>query len=97
MRVTNVLKTEKRVLPAEDNFEYTVYTVLPGAEIEVMHAAMSETSDQGPVGDWVLYDTIGNSTFIVPYMDNIPITETTRGIGSESVCVLVFEMYTGEE
>lgn len=97
VRVTNVLKTEKRVLPAEDNFEYEVYTVLPGAEIEVMHAAMSETSDQGLVGDWVLYDTIGNSTFIVPYMDNIPITETTRGIGSESVCVLVFEMYTGEE
>ncbi|MBQ2782899.1 MAG: hypothetical protein IJE94_06890 [Oscillospiraceae bacterium] len=97
VRVTNVLKTEKRVLPAEDNFEYTVYTVLPDAEIEVMHAAMSETSDQGLVGDWVLYDTIGNSTFIVPYMDNIPITETTRGIGSESVCVLVFEMYTGEE
>lgn len=97
VRVTNVLKTEKRILPAEDNFEYEVYTVLPGAEIEVMHAAMSETSDQGLVGDWVLYDTIGNSTFIVPYMDNIPITETTRGIGSESVCVLVFEMYTGEE
>ena len=96
VRVTNVLKTEKRVLPAEDNFEYTVYTVLPDAEIEVMHAAMSETSDQGLVGDWVLYDTIGNYTFIEPNMPNIPITETTRGIGSESVCVLVFEMYTGE-
>ncbi len=97
VRVTNVLKTEKRILPAEDNFEYEVYTVLPGAEIEVMHAAMSETSDQGLVGDWVLYDTIGNHTFIEPNMPNIPITETTRGIGSESVCVLVFEMYTGEE
>lgn len=96
VRVTNVLKTEKRILPAEDNFEYEVYTVLPGAEIEVMHAAMSETSDQGLVGDWVLYDTIGNHTFIEPNMPNIPITETTRGIGSESVCVLVFEMYTGE-
>ena len=97
VQVTNVLKTEKRILPAEDNFEYEVYTVLPGAEIEVMHAAMSETSDQGPVGDWVLYDTIGNHTFIEPNMPNIPITETTRGIGSESVCVLVFEMYTDEE
>ena len=29
-------------------------------------------------------------------MPNIPITETTRGIGAESVCVLVFELYTGE-
>lgn len=96
VQVTNVIKTETRILPAEDTFEYTVYTVLPGAEIEVLHAAMSETSDQGLVGDWVLYDTIGNYTFIEPNMPNIPITETTRGIGSESVCVLVFEMYTGE-
>ena len=96
VRVTNVLKTETRILPAEDNFEYTVYTVLPGAEIEVLHAAMSETSDQGLVGDWVLYDTIGNYTFIEPNMPNIPITETTRGIGAESVCILVFELYTGE-
>lgn len=97
VQVSNVIKTETRILPTEDNFEYEVYTVLPGAEIEVMRAAMSETSDQGLVGDWVLYDTVGNSTFIVPYMDNIPITETTRGIGSESVCVLVFELYTGED
>lgn len=97
VQVTNVIKTETRILPAEDNFEYEVYTVLPGAEIEVIKAAMSETSDQGLVGDWVLYDIIGNYTFIVPYMENIPITETTRGIGSESVCVLVFELYTGEK
>ena len=96
VRVTNVLKTETRSLPAEDNFEYEHYTVLPGAEIEVMDAAMSETSDGEPVGDWVLYDTAGNSTVIVPWMENIPITETTRGIGTESVCVLTFELYTGE-
>lgn len=96
VQVTNVIKTETRVLPAEDNFEYEVYTVLPGAEIEVLHAAMSETSDQGLVGDWVLYDVLGNYTYVVPYMENIPITETTRGIGAESVCVLVFELYTGE-
>ena len=96
VQVTNVINTETRVLHAEDNFEYEVYTVLPGAEIEVLHAAMSETSDQGLVGDWVLYDVLGNYTYVVPYMENIPITETTRGIGTESVCVLVFELYTGE-
>ena len=96
VQVTNVIKTETRVLPAEDNFEYEVYTVLPGAEIRVVKTDMAETSNQGLVGDWVLYDTIGNYTFIEPNMPNIPITETTRGIGTESVCVLVFELYTGE-
>lgn len=98
VQVTNVIKTEKRVLPAEDNFEYEVYTVLPGAEIRVVKTDMAETSNQGLVGDWAIYDSSGDYTIINPdYLTkSIPITETTRGIGSESVCVLVFEMYTGE-
>ena len=98
VQVTNVIKTETRVLPAEDNFEYTVYTVLPGAEIRVVKTDMAETSNQGLVGDWAIYDSSGDYTIINPdYLTkSIPITETTRGIGTESVCVLVFELYTGE-
>ena len=98
VQVTNVIKTETRVLPAEDNFEYTVYTVLPGAEIRVVKTDMVETSNQGLVGDWAIYDSSGDYTIINPYdlTKSIPITETTRGIGTESVCVLVFELYTGE-
>ena len=98
VQVTNVIKTETRVLPAEDNFEYEVYTVLPGAEIRVVKTDMAETSNQGLVGDWAIYDSSGDYTIINPYdlTKSIPITETTRGIGTESVCVLVFELYTGE-
>lgn len=98
VQVTNVIKTETRVLPAEDNFEYEVYTVLPGAEIRVVKTDMAETSNQGLVGDWAIYDSSGDYTIINPdYLTkSIPITETTRGIGSESVCILVFELYTGE-
>lgn len=96
VQVSNVIKTEKRVLPAEDNFEYEVYTVLPGAEIEVMHAAVEDTVELGPLGIWKVYSKDGNKQYIEPNMPNIPITETTRGIGTESVCVLVFELYTGE-
>ncbi|MBQ2782073.1 MAG: hypothetical protein IJE94_02610 [Oscillospiraceae bacterium] len=98
VQVTNVIKTETRVLPAEDNFEYEVYTVLPGAEIRVVKTDMAETSNQGLVGDWAIYDSSGDYTIINPdYLTkSIPITETTRGIGTESVCVLVFELYTGE-
>ncbi len=97
VQVSNVIKTEKRILPAEDNFEYEVYTVLPGAEIEVMRAAVEDTVELGPLGIWKVYSKDGDKQYIEPNMPNIPITENTNGIGSESVCVLVFELYTGED
>lgn len=97
VQVTNVIKTEKRVLPAEDNFEYEVYTVLPGAEIEVLHAAVEDTVELGPLGIWKVYSKDGTLQYLESGMPNIPITKNTNGIGAESVCILVFEMYTGEE
>ena len=97
VQVTNVIKTETRVLPAEDNFEYEVYTVLPGAEIEVLHAAVEDTVELGPLGIWKVYSKDGTLQYLESGMPNIPITKNTNGIGSESVCILVFEMYTGEE
>ena len=96
VQVTNVIKTEKRVLPAEDNFEYEVYTVLPGAEIEVLHAAVEDTVELGPLGIWKVYSKDGTLQYLESGMPNIPITENTNGIGAESVCILVFELYTGE-
>ena len=96
VRVTNVLKTETRVLPAEDNFEYEVYTVLPGAEIEVLHAAVEDTVELGPLGIWKVYSKDGTLQYLESGMPNIPITENINGIGAESVCILVFELYTGE-
>ena len=96
VQVTNVIKTETRVLPAEDNFEYEVYTVLPGAEIEVLHAAAEDTVELGPLGIWKVYSKDGTLQYLESGMPNIPITENTNGIGSESVCILVFELYTGE-
>lgn len=96
VQITNVLKTEKRILPAEDNFEYEVYTVLPGAEIKVQHAAVEDTVELGSLGIWKIYNKDGSQQFIEPGMPNIPITENTTGIGAESVCILVFELYTGE-
>ena len=95
VQVTNVIKTETRVLPAEDNFEYEVYTVLPGAEIEVLHAAAEDTVELGPLGIWKVYSKDGTLQYLESGMPNIPITENTNGIGAESVCILVFEMYTG--
>ena len=97
VQVTNVIKTETRVLPAEDNFEYEVYTVLPGAEIEVLHAAAEDTVELGPLGIWKVYSKDGTLQYLESGMPNIPITKNTNGIGAESVCILVFEMYTGEE
>ena len=96
VQVSYVIKTETRILPAEDNFEYTVYTVLPGAEIEVMDAAVEDTVEHGPLGVWKVYGKDGNLQYIEPGIPNIPITENTTGIGTESVCVLTFELYTGE-
>jgi len=96
VQVTNVIKTETRVLPAEDNFEYTVYTVLPGAEIEVLHAAVEDTVELGPLGIWKVYSKDGTLQYLESGMPNIPITENINGIGAESVCILVFELYTGE-
>lgn len=96
VQVTNVIKTETRVLPAEDNFEYEVYTVLPGAEIAVLHAAVEDTVELGPLGIWKVYSKDGTLQYLESGMPNIPITENTNGIGSESVCILVFELYTGE-
>lgn len=96
VQVTNVIKTETRVLPAEDNFEYEVYTVLPGAEIEVLHAAAEDTVELGPLGIWKVYSKDGTLQYLESGMPNIPITENINGIGAESVCILVFELYTGE-
>ena len=96
VQVTNVIKTEKRVLPAEDNFEYEVYTVLPGAEIEVLHAAVEDTVELGPLGIWKVYSKDGTLQYLESGMPNIPITENINVIGAESVCILVFELYTGE-
>ena len=96
VQVTNVIKTETRVLPAEDNFEYEVYTVLPGAEIEVLHAAVEDTVELGPLGIWKVYSKDGTLQYLESGMPNIPITENINGIGTESVCILVFELYTGE-
>lgn len=96
VQVSNVIKTETRVLPAEDNFEYEVYTVLPGAEIEVLHAAVEDTVELGPLGIWKVYGKDGNLQYLESGMPNIPITENINGIGAESVCILVFELYTGE-
>ena len=96
VKVTNVIMTETRVLPAEDNFEYEVYTVLPGAEIEVLHAAAEDTVELGPLGIWKVYSKDGTLQYLESGMPNIPITENINGIGAESVCILVFELYTGE-
>lgn len=97
VQITNVIKTETRVLPAEDNFEYEVYTVLPGAEIAVLHAAVEDTVvELGPLGIWKVYSKDGTLQYLESGMPNIPITENTNGIGAESVCILVFELYTGE-
>ena len=96
VQVTNVIRKETHVLPAEDNFEYEVYTVLPGAEIEVLHAAVEDTVELGPLGIWKVYSKDGTLQYLESGMPNIPITENINGIGAESVCILVFELYTGE-
>ena len=96
VQVTNVIRKETHVLPAEDNFEYEVYTVLPGAEIEVLHAAVEDTVELGPLGIWKVYSKDGTLQYLESGMPNIPITENINGIGTESVCILVFELYTGE-
>jgi len=99
LEITNVASTEERsgLDHGTDPYDYTVFTLYPGAQLRVIGADMNDGGDTEagvPYAKW--YVSAENGGEYIPITDDMPpltITSDMGGVFQEGPAVLVFKWF----